>query len=555
MNSENLSENLTQALTVVAEGPRPTRSIALYSADVVGFECPLLEVEVHAAGGLPHVEIVGLAETCVRESRQRVRAAVTAAGFEFPDDKITINLAPASIKKMATGLDLPMALGILLATGKVQAFANGDLAKTLFVGELSLSGKLRSMSGLMSVALMAREKGFSTVILPAENLQEASLVRNITLLGASTLMQVVQHVTGECPLQPRAVGGARVFAADATCGRKESHAIDDVRGQVMAKKALVVAAAGGHNLLFVGPPGSGKTLLAHCIAGLLPDLHEEESLEVTRIYACAGLIGKPFGLIQKPPFRSPHHSLSDAGLIGGGRGVLPGEISLAHEGVLFLDELPEYKRNVLEVLREPLERGSIFLSRAALMMTYPARLQLLAAMNPCPCGYHGVETGLCRCSAASVRQYIQRISGPLLDRIDLRVALKPVEVSDFFTDDDHAQGQGAGVGEASWDWVNQQQAARQRVGQARKIQSERFKGLGFRKNCHIPPHLMDSFCPIGAEVREVFQHSLLQKKVSGRGVHRILRIARTLADLEATPHIASSHIQEAFEFFRDPFAR
>jgi len=405
-------------------------SKTLYSAEPLGLDVSLLEVEVHATSGLPRVDIVGLAEACVRESKQRVRAAVTASGWRFPEDKITINLAPPSVKKTGTGLDLAMALGILIACKKIHINQKEILNTYLFLGELSLSGKLKPVQGTLNVAMTAKRKGIKNIILPLENVREVQLISGLSIYPARSLREVCKHIEGKEPL-------SKMISCEPNSRKKviESERfvdLADIKGQSLAKRALIIAASGGHNLLFVGPPGSGKTLLMNVFPSLLPDLSLEEAMESMQVHSCAGLLKDCDQLMRRPPYRTPHHSITDAGFIGGGKNIHPGELSLAHNGVLFLDELPEFKRHVLEMLREPLESGWVLLSRANGFLKYPARFQLLAAMNPCPCGYSGVGDVICKCSSAHLRNYTRRISGPLLDRLDLRLHLNPVPYAEFF---------------------------------------------------------------------------------------------------------------------------
>jgi len=515
-------------------------SHSLLSAEPMGLEVALLEVEVHASSGLPRVDIVGLAEPCVRESRQRVRAAIMASGWRFPEQKITINLAPASVKKTGTGLDLSMALGILLSAKKLKMPHPEHLKTHLFLGELSLSGILKPIEGILNIAIVAKEKGLRKIILPLENAREASLVPGLCLLPARNLKEVCKHLEEKDHLP-------NLFTSECFQGNQKSQKNPEmdlamVKGQSIAKKALIIAAAGGHNLLFVGPPGSGKTLLLRSFPQLLLPLSEEQAMESTRIHSSAGLLNRREGMILFPPFRSPHHSISDAGFIGGGRYLHPGELSLAHNGVLFLDELPEFKRHVLETLREPLESGTVLLSRANGFVKYPARVQLLAAMNPCPCGYAGVSGCLCNCSSASIRNYTKRISGPLLDRIDLRLHLHPVPYPEFFKENLPVQKTDVSTEKACF-----------LVERAYQKQKKRYEKTLFKKNAHIPAQEVERICSLSKPTQRALMAGLEQKKLSARGVHRILRVARTIEDLkEEEREISAESIYEALGFWHLP---
>jgi magnesium chelatase family protein len=496
------------------------------SAVLVGIDAIPVEVEADIALGLPTFATVGLPDAAVKESRDRVRSAVKNAGFEFPMKRITVNLAPADVKKEGSAFDLPIAVAILLAEG---AFAARESDRWLLVGELSLDGRVKGVRGALSMAVMARTRGFRGVILPEENAAEAAIVEGVEAIGVSTLPQVVEFLAGKQEIRPARVDVGRLFADSSAYGED----LADVRGQEHAKRALEVAAAGGHNLLMIGPPGSGKTMLARRIATVLPEMTFPEAIETTKIHSVAGLLPKESPLIATRPVRSPHHTISDIALIGGGTYPRPGEVSLAHHGVLFLDELPEFKRNALEVLRQPIEEGKVTISRASSSLTFPAAFMLVAALNPCPCGHYTDPSRECVCTPLQIKRYRSRVSGPLMDRIDLHVEVPAVKVRELSGDND-------GVEPSS--------AVRERVNRARRIQQERFSGEGIYCNAQMRPRQMKKHAALDAESRTMLESAMVRLGLSARAYNRILKVSRTIADLDGESRILPSHIAEAIQY-------
>lgn len=495
------------------------------SAAVLGVEAYLVEVEIDLSNGLPAFEVVGLPDAAVKEAKERVRAAIRNSEGSFPGRRITVNLAPADLRKEGSGFDLPMALGLLIADEQLPPEAS---LGSLFVGELSLDGSVRPVPGVLPMALAAKAMGLRRLFVPPANVHEALLVDDIEIYPVQDLLALAAFLRGEREL-PKASARAETIISRQSDGELD---FSDIRGQHMAKRALELAAAGGHNLLMIGPPGSGKTLLARQLPTILPSMTQEEALEVTKIYSVTGMMQSRQGLVSERPFCSPHHSVSYAGLIGGGRIPKPGQVSLAHNGVLFLDELPEFPKRILEQLRQPLEDGVVHISRAQASIKYPSRFMLVAAMNPCPCGYNGDTGRECTCSDGDIRRYLGRISGPMLDRIDLQLPVPRLNYQEMVGPKD---------GEAS-------ASIRQRVEAARWRQLQRFKGSRITNNAMMNTRLLRQTVKLVSAAEQLVQSAFSRLHLSARAYERILKVARTIADLAESEQVTEQHVAEALSY-------
>jgi magnesium chelatase family protein len=501
--------------------------VKIYSSAVFGVDATTITIEVNISRGV-NFFLVGLPDSAVKESQQRIKSAVKNIGLSIPGKEITINMAPADIRKEGSVYDLPIAMGILAASNQVKST---EVSKYIILGELSLDGTIQPMKGILPIAIQAKKDGFKGVIVPAENSLEAAIVQEIEILGVSNLSDVVDFFNGEKIIEPTIYTDEKKLDEIHPSGKID---FSEVKGQYKIKRAFEIAAAGGHNVILVGPPGAGKSMLAKRLPTILPPMSMEESLETTKIHSVAGKTAKKIGLITDRPFRKPHHTISDVALVGGGSYPQPGEISLAHNGVLFLDELPEYKRAVLEVMRQPLEDRSVTISRAKFTVDYPAGFMLIAAMNPCPCGYHNHPEKKCVCAPGAVEKYLNKISGPLLDRIDLHIEVTPISYDEL----------------SSQVQEETSSSIRDRVVAARKVQKNRYEKLNtpIHSNAQMGSYELQTFCQLDESSRTILKNAMNKLGLSARAYDRIIKVARTIADLDGAEEIQTQHIAEAIQY-------
>lgn len=493
------------------------------SCSIFGIESFMVDVEVDISNGLPAFDIVGLPDTAIKESRERVRAAIKNQKLQFPIKRITVNLAPADIKKEGPHFDLPIALGIL---GAMDQLPSGRLREYSIVGELSLDGRLRPVNGILPMAIEVKEQKLKGIVLPRENVEEASVIAGIDVIGVNNLKEAVDFFKGELKIDPKS---SKVQLNDSL--NDYDGDFSEVKGQENLKRCLEIAAAGHHNVLMIGPPGSGKTMIARRIPSILPSMTFEESLELTKIYSISGLLSTNTGLVKRRPFRSPHHSISPIGLVGGGRIPKPGEVTLAHHGVLFLDEFPEFPRDVLELLRQPMEDERITIARVNATITYPAKFMLVSAMNPCPCGFYGDPFHECSCAPHQIQKYMSKLSGPLIDRIDIQIEVAPVKFADLEKNQ-------------SLDSIT----IKERVERARQRQLERYKKHNIYCNSQLTPKLMNKYCKLSKSGRLLMKEAFQSLKLTARAYNKILKVARTISDIDGERNIEEQHLAEALRY-------